>query len=213
MSDCIDDIIKFPYKLDTFQDKSIKCIRKGNNVLVTAHTSAGKSTVAEYAISHARYLGKRILYTSPIKALSNQKYNDFQKKFGNHVGIMTGDIKVRPDAEILVATTEIVNNLLYLDASYFDDVYAIVLDEVHYIRDEDRGHVWEEVITLCPKHVILVMLSASIPGAEGFAKWVEIFFLIRCELISTRSTSPRRSSTCILEKSFFVYFKIYVVSL
>ena len=86
---------------------------------------------------------------------------------------MTGDIKVRPDAEILVATTEIVNNLLYLDASYFDDVYAIVLDEVHYIRDEDRGHVWEEVITLCPKHVILVMLSASIPGAEGFAKWVE----------------------------------------
>ena len=173
MSDCIDDIIKFPYKLDTFQDKSIKCIRKGNNVLVTAHTSAGKSTVAEYAIAHARYLGKRILYTSPIKALSNQKYNDFQKKFGNHVGIMTGDIKVRPDAEILVATTEIVNNLLYLDASYFDDVYAIVLDEVHYIRDEDRGHVWEEVITLCPKHVILVMLSASIPGAEGFAKWVE----------------------------------------
>lgn len=186
MSDCIDDIIKFPYKLDTFQDKSIKCIRKGNNVLVTAHTSAGKSTVAEYAIAHARYLGKRILYTSPIKALSNQKYNDFQKKFGNHVGIMTGDIKVRPDAEILVATTEIVNNLLYLDASYFDDVYAIVLDEVHYIRDEDRGHVWEEVITLCPKHVILVMLSASIPGAEGFAKWVEKIKEKPCELISTQ---------------------------
>jgi len=186
MSSCIDDIIKFPYKLDTFQDESIKSIRKGDNVLVTAHTSAGKSTVAEYAIAHARYLGKRVLYTSPIKALSNQKYNDFQKKFGNHVGIMTGDIKVRPNAEILVATTEIVNNLLYMDSSYFDDVYAIVLDEVHYIRDENRGHVWEEVITLCPKHIILVMLSASIPGAEGFAKWVEKIKEKPCELISTK---------------------------
>ena len=180
-----ENIIKFPYKLDIFQEKSINTIRNGNNVLVTAHTSAGKSTIAEYAISHAMYLKKRVIYTSPIKALSNQKYSDFQKKFGKNVGIMTGDIKVRPDAPILVATTEIVNNLLYLDQDYFNEIYALILDEVHYIRDEERGHVWEEVITLCPKNIILVMLSASIPGANGFAKWVEKIKEKPCELIST----------------------------
>jgi superfamily II RNA helicase len=128
-----DDIIQFPYKLDEFQSKSINAIRNDSHVLVTAHTSAGKSTVAEYAIAHARYYKKRVIYTSPIKALSNQKYSDFKKKYkgfqgskGESVGIMTGDIKVCPDAPILVATTEIVNNLLYTNPDYFDDVFAII---------------------------------------------------------------------------------------
>ena len=188
-----DDIIRFPYKLDEFQSKSIHAIRNDSHVLVTAHTSAGKSTVAEYAIAHARYYKKRVIYTSPIKALSNQKYSDFKKKYkgahgskGESVGIMTGDIKVCPDAPILVATTEIVNNLLYTNPDYFDDVFAIILDEVHYIRDPERGHVWEEVITLSPPHVLLVMLSASIPGALGFANWVETSKGKPCELISTQ---------------------------
>ena len=184
----IENIIKFSYKVDKFQKDSIDAILKGENVLVTAHTSAGKSTIAEFAIAMSSSQGKRSIYTSPIKALSNQKYGDFQKKKGikeSSIGILTGDIKVNPDGDVLVATTEIVNNLLYTNIEYFDNVKAIVLDEVHYIRDNDRGHVWEEVISMMPKHVILVMLSASIPGAEGFCRWVEEIKGKKCHLIST----------------------------
>ena len=186
--DYINNIIEFPYKVDKFQKDSIDGILNGDNVLVTAHTSAGKSTIAEFAIALSSSKNKRSIYTSPIKALSNQKYGDFQKKNGikdSSIGILTGDIKVNPDANVLVATTEIVNNLLYTNIEYFDNVNAIVLDEVHYIRDNDRGHVWEEVISMMPKHVILVMLSASIPGAEGFRKWVENIKGKKCHLIST----------------------------
>ena len=186
--DYINEIIEFPYKVDKFQKDSIDGILNGENVLVTAHTSAGKSTIAEFAIALSSSKNKRSIYTSPIKALSNQKYGDFQKKNGikdSSIGILTGDIKVNPDANVLVATTEIVNNLLYTNIEYFDNVNAIVLDEVHYIRDNDRGHVWEEVISMMPKHVILVMLSASIPGAEGFRKWVEHIKGKKCHLIST----------------------------
>tara|TARA_Y100000389_G_scaffold187611_1_gene209230 strand:- start:324 stop:2663 length:2340 start_codon:yes stop_codon:yes gene_type:complete len=182
----IDKIYNFPYKLDTFQEKSIRAILNQEHVLVTAHTSAGKSTIAEFSIAYSNSIGKRSIYTSPIKALSNQKYGDFQKKFKDtSVGIMTGDIKVNPDADVLVATTEIVNNLLYTNIEYFDDVFCIVLDEVHYIRDRDRGKVWESVIAMMPKHVVLVMLSASIPGAEGFADWVRDIKEKPCQLIST----------------------------
>tara|TARA_Y100000389_G_scaffold204574_1_gene258089 strand:- start:19194 stop:21542 length:2349 start_codon:yes stop_codon:yes gene_type:complete len=186
--DYIEKILSFPYKLDEFQKNSIDSILKNENVLVTAHTSAGKSTIAEFAIALSLSKNKRTIYTSPIKALSNQKYGDFQKKKGicnNSIGILTGDIKVNPDANVLVATTEIVNNLLYKNIEYFDNVDSIVLDEVHYIRDKDRGHVWEEVISMMPKHVTLVMLSASIPGAEGFRDWVSKIKGINCNLIST----------------------------
>ena len=185
--DYIEQIVRFPYTLDDFQRKSVDAILHGDHVLVTAHTSAGKSTVAEFAIGYARTKQKRSIYTSPIKALSNQKYGDFQKKYKNEsVGIMTGDIKVNPDADILVATTEIINNLLYTNIEYFDNVDSIILDEVHYIRDHDRGHVWEEVIAMMPKHVTLVLLSASIPGAEGFARWVKDIKGKECHLISTQ---------------------------
>ena len=181
----IEEVFKFPYKLDEFQEKAILAIRDNKNVLVTAHTSAGKSTVAEYTIAHAMRENKRVFYTSPIKALSNQKFGDFKKKFGKDVGILTGDIKVRPEAPLIVATTEIVNNFLYTNPDMFENVYAIILDEVHYIRDDERGHVWEEVITLCPKDVRLVMLYASIPGAQEFAKWVSSIKNKPCELVST----------------------------
>lgn len=181
----IEEVFKFPYKLDEFQENAILAIRDNKNVLVTAHTSAGKSTVAEYTIAHAMRENKRVFYTSPIKALSNQKFGDFKKKFGKDVGILTGDIKVRPEAPLIVATTEIVNNFLYTNPDMFENVYAIILDEVHYIRDDERGHVWEEVITLCPEDVRLVMLSASIPGAQEFAKWVSCIKNKPCELVST----------------------------
>ena len=185
--DYIEEVVKFPYTLDDFQKKSADAILADEHVLVTAHTSAGKSTVAEFSIGLARKKNQRSIYTSPIKALSNQKYGDFQKKYTGQtsVGIMTGDIKVNPDADILVATTEIVNNLLYNNLEYFDNVHSVILDEVHYIRDPERGHVWEEVIAMMPKHVILVLLSASIPGAEGFARWVQDIKGKKCHLIST----------------------------
>ena len=182
----INDVYNFPYKLDEFQEKSIQSILRSEHVLVTAHTSAGKSTVAEFGIALSSKNGKRSIYTSPIKALSNQKYGDFQNKIKDaSVGLMTGDIKVNPDADVLVATTEIVNNLLFTNIEYFDDVFCVVLDEVHYIRDKDRGKVWESVIAMMPKHVILIMLSASIPGADGFAKWVKNIKGKECNLYST----------------------------
>lgn len=168
----IEDIYSFPYKLDKFQEDGMKSILNGENILICSHTGAGKSSLAEFGIAYANSLGKRAIYTSPIKALSNQKYGDFQKRFSSSIGIMTGDIKVNPDADVLVCTTEIVNNLLYTNIEYFDDVSILCLDEVHYIRDKDRGKIWESVIAMIPKHVILVMLSATIPGAEEFASWV-----------------------------------------
>lgn len=181
----IETIHQFPYKLDEFQVEGMKSIMKGENILICSHTGAGKSSLAEFGIAYANSLGKRAIYTSPIKALSNQKYGDFQKVFKTSVGIMTGDIKVNPDADILVCTTEIVNNLLYTNIEYFDDVSTLCLDEVHYIRDKDRGKIWESVIAMIPKHITLIMLSATIPGAEAFAKWVSTIKDRECKIYGT----------------------------
>ena len=180
MNPTVDPIIKFPYKLDKFQSDAITALQSSKHVLVTAHTSAGKSTVAEFAIADALRLNKGIIYTSPIKALSNQKYSDFKSKCAagffnldpSDVGLLTGDIKVNPDGKILVATTEILRNMLLQNTVNFENIHAVVLDEVHYIRDPDRGRVWEESIVLLSDNVLLVMLSASIPNGDIFAKWV-----------------------------------------
>ena len=153
--------ITFPYELDTFQKNAINSIEEGNNVLVTAHTSAGKSTVAEYGIAKAIELNKKVIYTSPIKTLSNQKYCDFCKLYDS-VGILTGDIKQNPDASILVMTTEILRNMLFRSNELINELYCVIFDEVHYINDIDRGHVWEETILMLPKNILLIMLSATI---------------------------------------------------
>ena len=180
MNPTIDPIIKFSYKLDPFQEGAINALLESKHVLVTAHTSAGKSTVAEFAIAQGIKLGKRVIYTSPIKALSNQKYSDFKGKCdkgffdlpSSEIGLLTGDIKVNPEAKVLIATTEILRNMLLQKSLDFDEIYAVVFDEVHYIRDPDRGRVWEESIVLLPNHILLVMLSASIPNGDVFAAWV-----------------------------------------
>ncbi len=163
--------ITFPYNLDIFQKNAINSIEENNNVLVTAHTSAGKSTVAEYAIAKALSLNKKVIYTSPIKTLSNQKYCDFCKMYDS-VGILTGDIKQNPDADILVMTTEILRNMLFRSNELIDELFCVIFDEVHYINDIDRGHVWEETILMLPKKIILVMLSATIENPEKFADWL-----------------------------------------
>lgn len=184
----MEDIYSFPYELDVFQKDAMYAITRGENVLVTAHTGSGKSAIAEFAIAFAQKQNKKAIYTAPIKALSNQKYGDFQKKFsGSEVGISTGDIKVTPSAQILVATTEIVLNLLYEDMEQFENVSTVILDEVHYISSfvgGERAHVWADLITHMPKHVSLVMLSATIPGAEKICSWVEKIKGKPCQLIS-----------------------------
>jgi superfamily II RNA helicase len=166
------NIIQFPYELDIFQKQSCYAIDNNKNVLVTAHTSAGKSTIAEYTIAKSISLGKKVIYTSPIKTLSNQKYFDFKIKFGNDVGIMTGDNKVNPNANILIMTTEILRNMLYKDDEFLKDVFAVIFDEVHYINNRDRGKVWEESLVMLPKDIRIVMLSATISRPEEFSEWI-----------------------------------------
>ena len=166
-----DPPVTFPYELDNFQKNAVNSIEKDHNVLVTAHTSAGKSTVAEYAIAKAISENKKVIYTSPIKTLSNQKYCDFCNSYDS-VGILTGDIKQNPDAKILVMTTEILRNMLFRSHELIKELYCVIFDEVHYINDTDRGHVWEETILMLPKNILLVMLSATIENPEKLANWI-----------------------------------------
>lgn len=166
-----DPPITFPYELDTFQKNAINGIEEGENVLVTAHTSAGKSTVAEYAIALAMSKGQKVIYTSPIKTLSNQKYYDFKQRYDS-VGILTGDIKENPEADCLVMTTEILRNMLFMGNVMIQEIAYVIFDEIHYINDKDRGHVWEETITMLPNNIGIIMLSATISNSEYFAQWI-----------------------------------------
>ena len=176
--------LKTPYPPDRFQRFAIEAIEKGENVLITAKTGSGKTFVGEYQIAKSLSRGGRVFYTTPIKSLSNQKFHDLSKLFPEaSVGIMTGDIKFRPDAQVLVMTTEILRNLLYKKGTAtesvgttavlsLDGLDAVVFDEVHYINDPDRGHVWEETLMLLPPSVKLVLLSATLSRPEMFAGWL-----------------------------------------
>ena len=163
--------IKYPFELDDFQKRSIIRLERHQNVLVCAHTSSGKTVVAEYGIALGKHKSNRVLYTSPIKALSNQKYRDFKKKFGD-VGILTGDVSLNPDAQCLIMTTEILQQSLYKNSELLNSVEWVIFDEVHYINDNERGHVWEEILILLPQNIGLIMLSATVPNYLEFAKWV-----------------------------------------
>lgn len=161
----------YPYTLDAFQAAAIECLEKRESVLVAAHTSAGKTTVAEYAIAMALRDGQRIIYTSPIKALSNQKYRDMCDEFKD-VGLMTGDVTINPNATIVIMTTEILRSMLYRGSELVRECAWVVFDEVHYMKDRERGVIWEETIILLPDTVRLVFLSATIPNAREFAEWI-----------------------------------------
>ncbi|KAL9604947.1 MAG: hypothetical protein Q9219_000135 [cf. Caloplaca sp. 3 TL-2023] len=162
---------EWPFKLDPFQEVSIASIERGESVLVSAHTSAGKTVVAEYAIAQSLKNNQRVIYTSPIKALSNQKYREFAAEFGD-VGLMTGDVTINPTATCLVMTTEILRSMLYRGSEIMREVAWVVFDEIHYMRDPSRGVVWEETIILLPDKVRYVFLSATIPNAMQFAEWI-----------------------------------------
>lgn len=165
------DAKKYKFELDTFQKVSLSSIERDESVLVSAHTSCGKTVVAEYAIAQSIKGNQRVVYTSPIKALSNQKYRELQEEFGD-VGLMTGDVTINPEASCLVMTTEILRNMLYRGSEVIREVHWIIFDEIHYMRDKERGVVWEETIILLPKHVRMVFLSATIPNALEFAEWI-----------------------------------------
>ena len=171
------------FEYSEFQKIAIKSIEDGHHTLITAHTGSGKTLPAEYAIEYFTSKGKKVIYTSPIKALSNQKYNDFTKKFSHlKIGLLTGDNKHNPGADVLIMTTEILQNNLFnkrqslpLDFAIDidNDLACVVFDEVHYIDDVERGTVWEQSMILLPNHIQFIMLSATIGEKEKFASWIE----------------------------------------
>ena len=174
----------WPFTLDPFQQTSIASIEREESILVSAHTSAGKTVVAEYAIAQCLKNNQRVIYTSPIKALSNQKYREFLAEF-NDVGLMTGDVTINPTATCLVMTTEILRSMLYRGSEIMREVGWVVFDEIHYLRDKIRGVVWEETIILLPDKVRYVFLSATIPNAMQFAEWITKTHNQPCHVVYT----------------------------
>ena len=207
---------KFPYELSIFQKHAIEGIIEGNHVLITAHTGSGKTLAAEFAIEYFVSRGKKVIYTGPIKSLINQKFYDFTKKY-QHIsfGIITGDVKSNPEADVLVVTAEILLNKLYqlksgkteillnkgksggtiiknpsnsFDMDIENELACVIMDEVHYVNDKDRGFVWETTMMMLPQHVQMVMLSATIDKPENFAKWCENIHPIPRQVYLTNTT-------------------------
>ena len=207
---------KFPYDLSIFQKYAIEGIIEGNHVLITAHTGSGKTLAAEFAIEYFVSRGKKVIYTGPIKSLINQKFYDFTKKY-EHIsfGIVTGDVKSNPEADVLVVTAEILLNKLYqlksgkteillnkdksggtiiknptnsFEMDFDNELACVIMDEVHYVNDKDRGFVWETTMMMLPQHVQMVMLSATIDKPENFAKWCENIHPIPRQVYLTNTT-------------------------
>jgi len=181
---------KYPYDLHIFQKWAIEAIVSGNHVLVCAPTGSGKTLPGEFALDYFFSKGKKVIYTSPIKALSNQKFYDFTQKYPHiRVGLITGDIKTNPDADVLIMTTEILLNKLYQIKSKNElkpvtssisfemdierELGCVVFDEIHMINDPARGHVWEQSIMMLPQHIQMICLSATLDNPEKFAYWLE----------------------------------------
>ncbi|XP_051540078.1 exosome RNA helicase MTR4 [Myxocyprinus asiaticus] len=175
---------EYPFILDPFQREAILCIDNNQSVLVSAHTSAGKTVCAEYAIALALREKQRVIFTSPIKALSNQKYREMYEEFQD-VGLMTGDVTINPTASCLVMTTEILRSMLYRGSEVMREVAWVIFDEIHYMRDAERGVVWEETIILLPDNVHYVFLSATIPNARQFAEWICHLHKQPCHVVYT----------------------------
>src|SRR5918993_5114003 len=164
---------RFSFPLDDFQVQACRAIEAGQSVIVSAPTGAGKTLVAEFAIELALEQGTRVAYTTPLKALSNQKFADFTRTYGaDVVGILTGDVKVNPGGRVLVMTTEILRNMFYTGG--LAELGYVVLDECHYMGDEGRGTVWEEIIVNAPHDVQLVGLSATVANVKEIADWISI---------------------------------------
>lgn len=181
---------RFPFELDEFQKDACNFINEGKSVVVCAPTGAGKTVIAQHAIHRALEEGKRIFYTTPLKALSNQKYYDFGEKYGtDKVGLLTGDTSINRNGQIVVMTTEVFRNMLYGTnfgsvTDNMKDVKYVVLDEVHYMNDEQRGTVWEESIIYCPTNVQIIALSATVANADELTDWINTVHS-KTELVDT----------------------------
>src|SRR3954451_7502412 len=161
------------FSLDSFQVEACEALDEGKGVLVCAPTGAGKTVVGEFAVHKALSEGRKAFYTTPIKALSNQKYNDLVERYGEAtVGLLTGDNAINGDAPVVVMTTEVLRNMLYAESPALLGLGYVVMDEVHYLADRFRGAVWEEVIIHLPPSVTLVSLSATVSNYEEFADWL-----------------------------------------
>lgn len=181
-----------PFKPDPFQLAALEAL-EFEDVLVTAPTGSGKTWIAREEIRRLLTAGRRAWYTTPLKALTNSKYQEFSDEFGaNRVGILTGDRKENSEAQLLVGTTEIYRNQLFDSMRGGTDVNAdlVVLDEAHYLGDEDRGHVWEEAIILTPPRIRLLLLSATIGNASEFAAWIEEVRGVRCGVVERPAGRP-----------------------
>lgn len=181
---------EFPFELDDFQKEACNFIDEEKSVVVCAPTGAGKTVIAEHAINNALKNGTRIFYTTPLKALSNQKYYDFGEKYGqDKVGLLTGDTSINRNAQIVIMTTEVFRNMLYGTnfgsvTDNMKDVKYVVLDEVHYMNDEQRGTVWEESIIYCPTNVQIIALSATVANAQELTDWINTVHS-KTELVDT----------------------------
>jgi superfamily II RNA helicase len=193
----------FPFKLDNFQHQAIAALAAGKSVVVCAPTGSGKTLVGEYAIYRALSKGKRVFYTTPLKALSNQKFRDFQEQFGRRdnctIGLLTGDIIINPGASVVVMTTEIFRNMLYETpigqvGTSLENVETVVLDECHYLSDRTRGTVWEESIIYCPPQIQLLALSATVGNPQELTDWI---------LQVRNSADSDRQYDCVLVNSDF----------
>ncbi|KAL2614758.1 hypothetical protein AAZV13_08G025300 [Glycine max] len=174
----------YPFTLDPFQQVSIACLERNESVLVSAHTSAGKTAVAEYAIAMSFRDKQRVIYTSPLKALSNQKYRELSQEFTD-VGLMTGDVTLSPNATCLVMTTEILRGMLYRGSEVLKEVAWVIFDEIHYMKDRERGVVWEESIIFLPPAIKMVFLSATMSNATEFAEWICNIHKQPCHVVYT----------------------------
>lgn len=162
----------YSFPLDTFQIEAINTFLDGDSVMVAAPTGTGKTIVAEFGVYESFRRGGRVIYTTPIKALSNQKFRDLRGWYGDQVGLLTGDVTENPGAPIVVMTTEVMRNMLLQTPWDLDTVDCVIFDEVHYIADQERGTTWEEAIILCPEHIQLICLSATVSNADEIANWI-----------------------------------------
>src|SRR5262252_7725393 len=163
----------YPFGLDAFQVQACTALNEGHGVLVAAPTGSGKTVVGEFAVHLALAEGRKCFYTTPIKALSNQKYSDLVRRYGaGSVGLLTGDNSINGEAPVVVMTTEVLRNMLYGGSATLGGLGYVVLDEVHYLADAFRGAVWEEVIIHLPESVRVVALSATVSNAEEFGDWL-----------------------------------------
>src|SRR3989344_1158827 len=162
------------FTLDSFQEEAIQAIENNQSVVVSAPTGSGKTLIADYIIYKHKDDKKRIIYTAPIKALSNQKYKDFCQEYGaDKIGLMTGDIVINPQAKVIIMTTEIYRNMVVSKDSDIEDIAYVIFDEIHYINDIERGYVWEESIIYSAETVRFLCLSATIPNAQEFSNWIQ----------------------------------------